>query len=156
MAFEKLALLKDDLQNFSNLAKAEDQIGFLETQRLSAMIMEIQHESFNTNRRNQLIDIFRQYVSAWLDHLRDMSTIIRKFSAKKSDDIDAELRELERSVRDVMRFIRTLSVQEFSSNSNNVFRMITLVGRLLSELFNKCKIYYEHIKKQLQDIVSSM
>lgn len=156
MAFEKLAILKNNLQNLSNLAKAEDQIGFSENQRLSAIIMEIQHESFNTHRRHQIIDAFGQYVSAWLDHLHDMSSIIREFSTKKSDEINAELKDLEGSIKSVRRSLRAFPIRTLSVNSNNVLRDIARIGRLLSKLFNKCKIYYEHIKKQLQDIIDAM
>jgi len=153
MGFEDLGRIKSSVKKFSELAKIDDQLGFSQNQKLSGLIMQIEHKSVTLERLSQLSKDYEEYVTSWLEHIRNSSLVIRNFSVDHSNEIDSELKKLEDEIKEFNRELKTTSITE---DSTILISTIKKHGSELSKLYNKCKLHIEHIKKELKDISNSL
>lgn len=156
MVFEQLANLKDAIAKFSELAKVDDQLGFSQNQKLSALIMEIEHESPTIEQLTKIVTHYKDYCFSWTEHIRNIAELIRKFSIEESNGIIIVLKEVESEIYEMIKHWETLSDNDKLTNSTMLITDIKRSGQKLSDLFNKCKLCKEHIKKELKDMYESL
>jgi len=153
MGYEKLAQIKTSLERFSTLSKADDQLGFLQNQKMSAHIDKIRENSSNPEQIHELSNYYDEYVASWTEHIRNCSQVIRNFSIMHSDKIESDLRKFEESIKEFKEILHS------ADNLDDLDQLITTIfehGKEFSKLVDGCHFHIKHIKKELKEILETL
>ncbi|MGI0059172.1 MAG: hypothetical protein ACREBJ_05330 [Nitrosotalea sp.] len=150
--FERLELLKNDCEELAMCARSDDQIGFQQNQEMSGLVFQIDNGVATPETMTRLSNVFREYNSSWLEHLRKQSSLIRKFSSTLADELDVQINQVETETRGLIEEISGMSGEELLGIQEHVSLSIKNHGHSFGILFNRCKITVGRIKTDISAI----